>query len=92
MTSKFNGPKPIPLFGNLLEYCGKDEYGIFNRIMTFNQEYGKTVAVHDAGLLHLIFITDPKDIEVVLAKGKTAEKSHAYKYFTPWLGNYYQLL
>lgn len=89
LGGKFSGPKPVPFVGNMLEYRGKDAYGIFQRIMTWNQEYGTTVALYGAGLLWNIFITDPKDIEIVLAKGKTAEKSNVYKYFTPWLGNYY---
>lgn len=85
ISKQFPGPKPVPFIGNLLEY-EKDPYKIFTTIMKFNKKYGKAVAIHGMGLEWDVFITDPKDIEVILTKGKTAQKSSIYKFFTQWLG------
>lgn len=90
ISEKFAGPKPIPFFGNLLEYKN-DPKAIFDQLMNWNNLYGKAVALHGFGLLWDILITDPKDIELILSKGKASRKSFVYNYFTQWLGKIFVL-
>lgn len=85
LSSKFPGPQPVPFLGTLLEY-DKDPYNIFEKFMSWNKIYGKSVAVHSVGLDWDLLVTNPKDVETILVKGKTAKKSRVYRFFTQWLG------
>jgi cytochrome P450 family 4 len=40
-----------------------------------------------AGPKLLVFLVDPRDIELVLSSQVYLEKSPEYRFFKPWLGN-----
>lgn len=50
------------------------------------KEFGKNVMTFGFLFEHGIIITEPKDIEIILSKGKTSAKSSEYNFLVPWLG------
>nr|AZR39471.1 cytochrome P450 [Agasicles hygrophila] len=78
------GPKGYPIIGSALEFVGTSPE-IFKRIYAKTYEYGKTIRLW-AGPRLLIFITDPRDVEIILSSHDHIDKSNEYKFFKPWLG------
>lgn len=54
--------------------------------MGLHEKYGKNVTTYGLLFEHAIGITEPKDVEMILSKGKTSAKSLEYNFLVPWLG------
>ena len=79
------GPPVLPFLGNALMFIGKKpsdivpfgteivkKYGLFNRILL--------------GPKIIILLSEPNDVEVLLAKGSSIDKSEEYEYTKDWIG------
>ncbi|KAH1027891.1 cytochrome P450 4g15 [Dendroctonus ponderosae] len=85
LAEKIPGPKGLPILGNALEFIGNPNE-IFNTFYKKSFEYGRTARVW-VGPRLLIFITDPRDVEVILSSHVHIDKSPEYRFFKPWLGD-----
>ncbi|KAK0073764.1 hypothetical protein PV326_013084, partial [Microctonus aethiopoides] len=80
----FPGPRAIPLLGNVFEFLlsGSDALTVFG-------ELGRKYPTNRLWLGPKLFINIslPKDIEVVIKSGKTANKAFVYKFMEPAVKN-----
>uniref|UniRef100_A0A1B0D0P9 Uncharacterized protein n=1 Tax=Phlebotomus papatasi TaxID=29031 RepID=A0A1B0D0P9_PHLPP len=87
-TTRFPGPKPHFIFGNAGEFVElkKDPAGIFKKLISFHDIYGKRCVLW--GFFNEVGISfiDPNDIETILSGTKTMHKSVEYDFLEPWLG------
>ncbi|KNC23127.1 Cytochrome P450 4g1 [Lucilia cuprina] len=79
-------PPQIPLLGHGHMVFGTNNVQTLKIAMELIKTYGETVRVM-LGHLSVVFITNPKDVEIVLSGYKHLEKSVEYRYFQPWFGN-----
>uniref|UniRef100_A0A182JL16 Uncharacterized protein n=1 Tax=Anopheles atroparvus TaxID=41427 RepID=A0A182JL16_ANOAO len=85
-ASKIAGPPAYPLIGNGLLFLNKSPAEFLRILGTLIAEYGMCLRLW-LGTQLLVLITDPKDIEVLLASPKYIDKSVEYNFVRPWLGN-----
>lgn len=86
--SKFQhlaGPKPIPILGNGLHFIGKTPEAIFELTSVFCRKYGRVFKIFLGSQVDVV-LTDPKDVEVLLASQKLIEKADEYDFISDWLG------
>ncbi|KAK5643675.1 hypothetical protein RI129_007520 [Pyrocoelia pectoralis] len=84
LAKAFPGPKGYPIIGNILEFAGSS-IDIFRTIYNYSFQY-ETAAVWIGPKL-LIFLTDPRDVEIILSSHVHIDKAREYRFFQPWLGN-----
>lgn len=87
LMSKIDGPSGLPLFGNALEFIG-DPHTTFKIFYerSFEYDFGKPIKLW-IGPRVVVFLTDPRDIEVILGSHVHIDKSPDYRLFQPWLGD-----
>ncbi|XP_008546138.1 cytochrome P450 4g15 [Microplitis demolitor] len=85
LAEKIPGPNGYPLVGNALEFIGSSD-SIFRNVMERSNEFDQVVRLWIGPKL-LIFLIDPRDIEVILSSHVYIDKSAEYRFFQPWLGN-----
>nr|XP_023013049.1 cytochrome P450 4g15 [Leptinotarsa decemlineata]XP_023013057.1 cytochrome P450 4g15 [Leptinotarsa decemlineata] len=85
LASKIPGPEGLPLLGSALEFVGTSA-DIFKRMYAKSFEYGNTVKVWIGPKL-LIFLVDPRDVEIILSSHVHIDKASEYRFFQPWLGD-----
>ncbi|KAH0554766.1 cytochrome P450 4g15 [Cotesia glomerata] len=85
LAEKIPGPPGYPLIGNALEFMGSSD-SIFRNIMERSNEFDQVVRLWIGPKL-LIFLVDPRDVEVILSSHVYIDKSAEYRFFQPWLGN-----
>ncbi|KAK5643678.1 hypothetical protein RI129_007523 [Pyrocoelia pectoralis] len=83
LAKAFPGPKGYPFIGIILEVIGSSY--IFKTVYNYSFKYD--IAGVWAGPKLMIFITDPRDIEIILSSHEYIDKSSEYTFFRPWLGN-----
>ncbi|XP_017774235.1 PREDICTED: cytochrome P450 4C1-like [Nicrophorus vespilloides] len=78
------GPSPLPIVGNSI---GASTYskGVLRYFIDNVKKYGKT-SLFWIGSNPYVFITDPKDVEILLKDTKNIRKSRTYDFLVPWLG------
>lgn len=59
---------------------------IFKKVYTRSFEFGKVVKLWIGPKL-LVFLTDPRDIEIILSSHVHIDKASEYRFFKPWLGD-----
>lgn len=59
---------------------------VFKTIIKKGKEYNEVIKLWIGPKL-LVFLVDPRDIELVLSSQVYLEKSPEYRFFKPWLGN-----
>ncbi|RZB39606.1 cytochrome P450 monooxygenase, partial [Asbolus verrucosus] len=59
---------------------------VFQNVYQKSFEYQKVVKLW-AGPKLLVFLTDPRDVELILSSYVHIDKSSEYKFFKPWLGD-----
>ncbi|CAH1108888.1 unnamed protein product [Psylliodes chrysocephalus] len=79
------GPKPNPLFGNMLDFA-VPSHQFANVLENYINQYGMIFQLFAGPLSSALIISDEKLIEYVLSSTKTIEKTDHYKYFHNWLG------
>ncbi|KAK7601298.1 hypothetical protein V9T40_008739 [Parthenolecanium corni] len=87
LLSKIDGPSGLPLVGNALEFVG-DPHTTFKILYerSFEFEHGTPVKIW-IGPRAVVFLTDPRDVEVILGSHVHIDKSPDYRLFEPWLGD-----
>ncbi|XP_035706447.1 cytochrome P450 4C1 isoform X2 [Folsomia candida] len=80
-----NGPKGIPIFGNVFELIGEGNVGVVKALTKFRDEHGSRVVMW-LGLNPYLIISNGNDIEKVLSSQQHIEKSWDYDLLVPWLG------
>nr|CAI5859094.1 unnamed protein product [Callosobruchus analis] len=85
LAEKIPGPKGYPIIGNALEFLGTSPQ-IFKNVYSKSYEFGTTVKLW-AGPKLLIFLTDPRDVEIILSSHVHIDKAPEYRFFKPWLGD-----
>ncbi|XP_071631439.1 cytochrome P450 4g15-like isoform X2 [Temnothorax longispinosus] len=83
---KLPGPPSIPIIGHgLLPLTCPPELMVEKAIELY-EKYGSTGGVY-FGTKTVAFISDPRDIEIILSSSTHIDKSEEYKFFKPWLGD-----
>lgn len=85
LGDKLPGPPALPIVGNALEFFGSPD-AIFQKIFEKSYEYEGVVRLWMGPKL-VVFLTDPRDVEVILSSNVYIDKSVEYRFFEPWLGN-----
>ncbi|CAK9815342.1 Cytochrome P450 4g15 [Anthophora quadrimaculata] len=85
LAEKLPGPPGLPLLGNALELLGSSDT-IFQNIYQKSFEYNEVIKIW-VGPKLIVFLVDPRDVEVILSSNVYIDKSAEYKFFKPWLGN-----
>ncbi|CAH0560443.1 unnamed protein product [Brassicogethes aeneus] len=85
LADKIPGPKGIPLLGNALQLMGSSTQ-IFNYLYAESFKHGRVVKIWIGPKL-LVFLTDPRDVEIILSSHVVIDKAPEYRFFKPWLGN-----
>ncbi|XP_039278583.1 LOW QUALITY PROTEIN: cytochrome P450 4g15-like [Nilaparvata lugens] len=80
------GPEGLPIIGSALELMGGPEV-IFKSIYGKSFEYDGGVVKMWVGPRLLVFLFDPRDVELILGSSVHLDKSTEYRFFKPWLGN-----
>ncbi|KAJ2950624.1 hypothetical protein O0L34_g8880 [Tuta absoluta] len=87
LAEKLAGPKGYPLIGNALEFTGGSP-DIFRRLIDMSNEYNTESVVRAwIGPRLIVFLYDPRDVELILSSHIHIDKADDYKFFKPWLGN-----
>ncbi|XP_023950683.2 cytochrome P450 4g15 [Bicyclus anynana] len=86
LAEKLPGPEGLPLLGNALEFTG-GSHEIFKRIVERGNEFDEQSAVKIwIGPRLLLFLYDPRDVELILSSNVHIDKAEEYRFFKPWLG------
>ncbi|XP_076278079.1 cytochrome P450 4g15 [Lasioglossum baleicum] len=85
LGEKLPGPPALPLVGNALELFGSPD-AIFQKVYEKSHEFKSVVRLWFGPKL-VVFLTDPRDVEVILSSHVYIDKSAEYRFFKPWLGN-----
>ncbi|CAG9563515.1 unnamed protein product [Danaus chrysippus] len=87
LAEKIAGPPGYPLIGNALEFTGGSDE-IFKNIMKRSVEFKNETAVRIwIGPRLLVFLYDPRDVELILSSHVHIDKAEEYRFFKPWLGD-----
>lgn len=85
LAEKLPGPPALPLVGNAFEFFGSADT-IFQKIYQKSFEYNEVIRLWIGPRL-MVFLVDPRDVEVILSSHVYIDKSTEYRFFKPWLGN-----
>uniref|UniRef100_A0A1B6CX22 Cytochrome P450 n=1 Tax=Clastoptera arizonana TaxID=38151 RepID=A0A1B6CX22_9HEMI len=85
LADKIPGPQGYPLIGNALEFTG-GAHRIFENVYTQSFQFENVVKMW-VGPRLFVFLTDPRDVEIILSSHVHIDKSPEYRFFEPWLGN-----
>ncbi|XP_046747790.1 cytochrome P450 4g15 [Diprion similis] len=85
LAEKLPGPQGVPFIGNALEFLGSSDT-IFRNVYQKSFEFDQVIRLWIGPKL-LIFLVDPRDVEVILSSHVYIDKSSEYRFFRPWLGN-----
>ncbi|KAJ8675938.1 hypothetical protein QAD02_011724 [Eretmocerus hayati] len=85
LSEKIPGPTGLPILGNALEFIGSSDT-IFRNVYKRSFEFDQVIKIWIGPKL-VIFLIDPRDVEVILSSHVYIDKSAEYRFFQPWLGN-----
>nr|AAO20251.1 cytochrome P450 monooxygenase CYP4G19 [Blattella germanica] len=85
LAEKIPGPKGYPIIGNALDFLGSSSQ-VTDRMIQIGFQF---TTIAKVWILHklVVFIADPRDIELILGNSTHLEKSEEYRFFKPWLGD-----
>nr|WNK22285.1 cytochrome P450 [Athetis lepigone] len=87
LAAKLHGPPGLPLLGNALEFTG-GSHDIFRNVIEKSIPYdGESVVKIWIGPRLLVFLYDPRDVELILSSHTHIDKADEYRFFKPWLGD-----
>ncbi|XP_068628223.1 cytochrome P450 4g15 [Battus philenor] len=87
LAEKLSGPPGLPLIGNALEFTGGSNE-IFTNIVKKSTEFDNEAVVKLwIGPRLLVFLYDPRDVELILSSHVHIDKADDYRFFKPWLGD-----
>ncbi|KAI4503858.1 hypothetical protein M0802_001261 [Mischocyttarus mexicanus] len=82
---KLPGPPTVPFFGNILLAFNLHPKDVLENLLKFDI-YGPVTRAF-VGMELLVFLSDPRDIELILGSHVHITKSPEYRFFKPWLGD-----
>nr|KAF7429328.1 hypothetical protein H0235_005726 [Vespula pensylvanica] len=82
---KLPGPPTVPFFGNALLVRNIQPKDVLPTLLKMDI-YGPTVRAFLGSKL-FVFLTDPRDVEIILSSHVHVTKSPEYRFFKPWLGD-----
>ncbi|XP_011647852.1 cytochrome P450 4g15 [Pogonomyrmex barbatus] len=85
LAEQIPGPDGLPLIGNALMFLGNSDT-IFRTLYRKSFEFDQIIKIW-LGPKLLVFLMDPRDVEVILSSHVYIDKSTEYRFFQPWLGN-----
>ncbi|CAL1675294.1 unnamed protein product [Lasius platythorax] len=85
LAEKLPGPDGLPLIGNALMFTGSAD-SVFRTIYRKSFEYDQVIRLW-LGPKLMVFLMDPRDVEIILSSQVYIDKSTEYRFFEPWLGN-----
>lgn len=85
LGEKLPGPAAWPIIGNAWELIGSSD-AIFDKVYQRSFEFDQVVRLWIGPKL-VVFLVDPRDVEVILSSHVYIDKSPEYRFFQPWLGN-----
>ncbi|XP_050466859.1 cytochrome P450 4g15 [Cataglyphis hispanica] len=85
LGNKLPGPDGLPILGNALMLRGSADT-VFRTIYRKSFEYDQIIRLWMGPKL-IVFLMDPRDVEIILSSQVYIDKSVEYRYFEPWLGN-----
>ncbi|XP_066997554.2 cytochrome P450 4g15 isoform X2 [Anabrus simplex] len=87
LGNKMPGPATIPIFGNAHMIIGRTKP---DELMAFALKeavkFGSVVRLWMGPRRLIVFLCDPRDIELILSSNVHLDKSSEYRWFKPWLG------
>nr|ASO98035.1 cytochrome p450 CYP4G75 [Spodoptera exigua] len=87
LAAKLHGPPGLPLLGNALEFTG-GSHDIFRNVIEKSIPFdGESVVKIWIGPRLLVFLYDPRDVELILSSHTHIDKADEYRFFKPWLGD-----
>jgi cytochrome P450 family 4 len=87
LANRIPGPPTLPFIGNAHELIGiESSQMIFEEAYKYQKEYGRVVRAW-VGPKLVVFLSDPRDAEVILNSQVHIDKSDEYRFFAPWLGD-----
>nr|CAD7600964.1 unnamed protein product [Timema genevievae] len=85
--NKIPGPTALPFLGNIHELAGVQNAGeIMQRALRIAKPYQDIVKIWLGSKL-IVFLVEPKDVEVILSSSVHLDKSTEYRMFQPWFGD-----
>nr|XP_014101708.1 cytochrome P450 4g15 [Bactrocera oleae] len=84
LADRLPGPKGLPIVGHLLDVFGPAS-SVFKTVIRKSAEF-ENIARMWIGPQLVVFIYDPRDVEILLSSQVYIDKSSEYKFFKPWLG------
>ncbi|KAL6255811.1 hypothetical protein P5V15_013054 [Pogonomyrmex californicus] len=85
LAEQIPGPDGLPLIGNALMLLGSSDT-IFRTLYRKSFEFDQIIKIW-LGPKLLVFLMDPRDVEIILSSHVYIDKSTEYRFFQPWLGN-----
>ncbi|XP_053948671.1 cytochrome P450 4g15 [Anastrepha obliqua] len=85
LAARLPGPKGLPIIGHLLDVFGPAS-SVFKTVIRKSSEF-ENIAKMWIGPQLVVFIYDPRDVEILLSSQVYIDKSSEYKFFKPWLGD-----
>ncbi|GBP66542.1 Cytochrome P450 4g15 [Eumeta japonica] len=85
MGNKIPGPMTLPIFGNAHLALGVRPDQIVELGLQYTEKYGSVIRAWLGSRL-FVFLTDPRDVEVILNSQVHIDKASDYQFFKPWLG------
>ncbi|XP_072402554.1 cytochrome P450 4C1-like [Diabrotica undecimpunctata] len=79
------GPKPNPIFGNMLEFAGPS-HKILGTMKKFLENHGPICHIYLGPLSDAVLVSDERFIEFILSSNKIIDKASQYEYLHSWLG------
>nr|CAD7430202.1 unnamed protein product [Timema monikensis] len=85
--NKIPGPTALPFLGNIHELAGIKNAGeIMQKALRIASPYQDIVKIWLGSKL-IVFLVEPKDVEVILSSSVHLDKSTEYRMFQPWFGD-----
>ncbi|XP_005177793.1 cytochrome P450 4g15 [Musca domestica] len=85
LAEKLPGPKGLPVVGHLFDVVGPAS-SVFRTVIRKSSEFPYVCKMWIGPKL-VVFIYDPKDVEILLSSQVYIDKASEYKFFKPWLGD-----
>ncbi|XP_029155595.1 cytochrome P450 4g15-like [Nylanderia fulva] len=86
LSRKLPHPPRVPILGHALLFAGISPETVLPLALKYYETYGSVGSIH-FGTRVIIYLADPKDVEIILGSSVHLDKSIEYRYFQPWLGD-----
>ncbi|XP_062137872.1 cytochrome P450 4g15 [Drosophila sulfurigaster albostrigata] len=85
LAARLPGPRGLPIVGHLFDVIGPAS-SVFKTVIRKSTPF-EHIAKMWIGPKLVVFIYDPRDVELLLSSHVYIDKASEYKFFKPWLGD-----